>query len=62
MTDAMELFLRRMIVDQRIPFDVVALDLETLARITDEVSVREIPKTRTHRQKGKRRDRSKGGG
>lgn len=26
MTDAMEMFLRRVIVDQRIPFEIVALD------------------------------------
>ena len=35
MTDAMELFLRRMIVDQRIPFEVVALDEIALGRIND---------------------------
>ena len=29
MTEAMELFLRRMIIDQRLPFDVVALDNAT---------------------------------
>jgi addiction module RelB/DinJ family antitoxin len=31
MTEAMELFLRRMIVDQRIPFEVIALDNETFS-------------------------------
>lgn len=61
MTEAMELFLRRLIVDQRIPFDVVALDPETFARITNEVSL-PAAKARGHRQKGERRERSKGGG
>jgi addiction module RelB/DinJ family antitoxin len=36
MTKAIELFLRRMIVDQRIPFDVVALDPATLALLEDQ--------------------------
>jgi addiction module RelB/DinJ family antitoxin len=36
MTEAVELFLRRMIVDQRIPFDVVALDAATLGQLEDE--------------------------
>ena len=31
MTEAMELFLRRVIIDQRIPFEVIALDDATLA-------------------------------
>jgi addiction module RelB/DinJ family antitoxin len=34
LTEAMELFLRRIIIDQRLPFDVVALDEATLARVT----------------------------
>jgi DNA-damage-inducible protein J len=34
MTEAMELFLRRMIVDQKIPFEVVALDDSILAMVT----------------------------
>ena len=33
MTQAIELFLQRMIVDQKLPFDVVALDEATMARI-----------------------------
>lgn len=33
MTDAMDLFLRRVIVDERIPFDIVALDDEVIERI-----------------------------
>jgi DNA-damage-inducible protein J len=35
MTAAMELFLRRLIADQRLPFEVVALDEGTLATIID---------------------------
>jgi|HubBroStandDraft_6_1064221.scaffolds.fasta_scaffold153820_4 addiction module RelB/DinJ family antitoxin len=34
MTEAIELFLRRLIVDQRLPFDVVALDEATFTMIT----------------------------
>jgi addiction module RelB/DinJ family antitoxin len=33
MTEAMELFLRRVIVDQKLPFDVVALDEQQLSTI-----------------------------
>ena len=55
MTEAMELFLRRVIVDQRIPFDVVALDAETLARITNEIPRKGV------RQKQIRRQHSRGG-
>jgi len=33
MTEAIELFLLRMIVDQKLPFEVVALDEATMARI-----------------------------
>jgi addiction module RelB/DinJ family antitoxin len=33
MTEAMELFLRRVIVDQKLPFEVVALDETTMAQI-----------------------------
>jgi addiction module RelB/DinJ family antitoxin len=33
MTQAIELFLQRMIVDQKLPFEVVALDEATMARI-----------------------------
>jgi addiction module RelB/DinJ family antitoxin len=62
MTEAMELFLRRLIVDQRIPFEVIALDPETLARIVDEASVPQTVVPRSRRQKGKRRHGSQGGG
>jgi addiction module RelB/DinJ family antitoxin len=36
MTEAMELFLRRLIVDQRIPFEVVSLDNATYKRLVDD--------------------------
>jgi DNA-damage-inducible protein J len=62
MTEAMELFLRRVIVDQRIPFEIAALDPETLARITSEASLQKTTASRVHRPKGKRGRRSQGGG
>ncbi len=34
LTEAMELFLRRVIVDQKLPFEVVALDDAVLAAVT----------------------------
>jgi antitoxin component of RelBE/YafQ-DinJ toxin-antitoxin module len=40
MTEAMELFSRRLIVDQRLPFEVVALDDETLATIVSSWEAR----------------------
>jgi DNA-damage-inducible protein J len=33
MTEAMELFLRRLIIDQKVPFEVVAMDEETFATV-----------------------------
>ena len=36
MTEAMEMFLCRMIVDQRIPFDIVALDDLTYKRLVED--------------------------
>jgi len=36
MSEATELFLRRLIVDQKLPLDVVALDHATFALIMDE--------------------------
>jgi addiction module RelB/DinJ family antitoxin len=36
LTEATELFLRRMIIDQRIPFEVVAVDNATFARIVSD--------------------------
>ena len=62
MTEAMELFLRQVIVDQRIPFEIAALDAETLARISSEASLKKTTALRVHRQKGKGGRRSRGGG
>jgi addiction module RelB/DinJ family antitoxin len=61
MTEAFELFLRRVIVEERIPFDVVALDAKTLARI-DERSGRKNPVTGSHRNEVRRMPRPRGGG
>jgi addiction module RelB/DinJ family antitoxin len=36
MTEAIELFLRRMIVDQRIPFQIVAFDDATYKRLVED--------------------------
>lgn len=36
MTEAIELFLRRMILDQRIPFEIVALDPATYKRLVED--------------------------
>jgi len=48
-TEAMELFLRRMIVDQRIPFEIVALDDATYKRIVEDWSREEDSARRHHR-------------
>jgi addiction module RelB/DinJ family antitoxin len=64
MTQAMELFLRRVIVDERIPFEVVALDSATLARIVEDVSVQTRTSTEgrgVSKRKMQSRPRSKGG-
>jgi DNA-damage-inducible protein J len=39
MSEAIELFLRRMIVDQRIPFDIVAFDNATWERLKEELLI-----------------------
>lgn len=36
LTEATELFLRRMIIDQRIPFDVVAFDTATFTELVQQ--------------------------
>jgi addiction module RelB/DinJ family antitoxin len=36
MTEAMEMFFRRVIVDQRIPFEIVAFDEATYKRIIED--------------------------
>lgn len=61
MTEAMELFLRRIIVDQRIPFEIVALDPETFAQLADEIpDQKPLAHRRIHRTKKVRP--SRGGG
>jgi addiction module RelB/DinJ family antitoxin len=40
MTEVMELFMRRLIVDRKIPFEVIALDEKALARIERDWSER----------------------
>jgi addiction module RelB/DinJ family antitoxin len=57
MTEAMELFLRRVIVDEKIPFEVVAMDNATLARIADAVQT-EVKRARsTHTGSARRSSR-----
>ncbi len=48
-TEATELFLRRMIVDQRIPFEIVALDDATYQRIVEDWSKEKHAVKRRHR-------------
>ena len=49
MTEAVEMFLRRMIVDQRIPFEIVALDEATYERILEDWPAGVTPVKRRHR-------------
>jgi DNA-damage-inducible protein J len=62
MTEAMELFLRRLIVDQKMPFEVIALDEATFATIMDsweaserrnpiDMGVRQPPRSRRRQKK-----------
>lgn len=55
MTQAMELFLRRVIVDERLPFDVVALDEVTIARLSSQSP--DTDRTKSKRTKGSRKNR-----
>jgi len=61
MTEAMELFLRRLIVDQKIPFEVIALDEATFATIMGswEASERKISIDLDVRQSARYRRRQK---
>ena len=64
MTQAMELFLRRVIVDEKLPFEIVALDSATLARIVEDVSAQSRASARGRnisKRKMHTRSRSKGG-
>ena len=59
-TEAIELFFRRMIVDQRLPFEVVALDEATLSRIIRDYEAQEprAPvKPRKHSTRAAKRSR-----
>jgi DNA-damage-inducible protein J len=52
MTEAVEIFLRRLIVDQRLPFEVVAFDEETFQRVMSDPPVIELkPRTRDKRKR-----------
>lgn len=65
MTEAMELFLRRIILDEKLPFEVVALDAATLARIAEDVGTEKPAPSHVPRSAPKRaikgRARLKGG-
>jgi DNA-damage-inducible protein J len=65
MTEAMELFLRRMIIDQKLPFEVVALDDATFRTITEAWQKELLGKGKgtgaDTRKPGHSRSRTKGG-
>lgn len=59
LTEATELFLRRMIIDQRIPFEVIAIDNATFSQLVQdwEEEARAIAmKKRDHGLPGNHRD------
>jgi addiction module RelB/DinJ family antitoxin len=58
-TEVTEMFYRRMVIDQRIPFDVVAIDpaMYTKLLLDWEQASREVEKN--HRKQSSRRDRSR---
>lgn len=56
MTEAVELFLHRIIVDQRIPFEIVAFDPATYKRIVEDWPKDALVAKSSHRKsKGPRR-------
>jgi DNA-damage-inducible protein J len=61
MTEAMELFLRRLIVDRKLPFEVIALDDFTLATIAgawekeQSIDAADVPPTKRRRLRQKKR-------
>ncbi len=63
LTEATELFLRRMIIDQRIPFDVVAFDTTTFTQLIldweDQSRIVEEKVRRGTRKASISRDRTK---
>jgi len=64
LTEVIEMFLRRMVLDQRIPFDVVALSDAQLAQLADEYerqlriskTSRKTPKSGQRRQTRSKRE------
>jgi DNA-damage-inducible protein J len=63
MTEAMELFLRRLIVDQKLPFEVAAVDEATLATILGSWEARSKEKSAiemgdTRRKRSRQRQKS----
>jgi addiction module RelB/DinJ family antitoxin len=60
MTDAMELFLRRMIVDQRIPFEVIALDNETFSGLLANCKEAEPTISMVQKQRERKSSRTSG--
>jgi addiction module RelB/DinJ family antitoxin len=63
LTEATELFLRRMIIDQRIPFDVVAFDNATFTQLVldwqEQSRSIEMKQNRSTRKLGHPRTRAK---
>jgi addiction module RelB/DinJ family antitoxin len=57
-TEVTEMFFRRMIIDQRIPFDVVAIDPATYAKLLLEWEQESQEVEKTYRRLSKRRVRS----
>jgi addiction module RelB/DinJ family antitoxin len=59
MSDAMELFLRRVIIDQKLPFEVTALDDAVLTEVTKawEQRARQHDKSRAQNSKQPRRQK-----
>lgn len=56
MTEVLEMFLRRVVIDQRIPFDVVALSDSQLEQIAEEYEHQiELARVGKHVPKGRHR-------
>jgi addiction module RelB/DinJ family antitoxin len=59
MSEAMELFLRRVIIDEKLPFEVVALSTEQMPSNIEAPSTNNASNTRTRRRAGSRKKNSK---
>jgi addiction module RelB/DinJ family antitoxin len=57
-TEAAEMFFRRMIIDQRIPFDVVAIDPATYTKLLLEWEKASREAKETYRRRSLRRSRA----